>query len=41
MEHIFDRNDVPTNPTVMPKDDNAEEYDIGKKHEPKFIRLSK
>jgi hypothetical protein len=41
LEHIFDRNDVPINPTVFPKYENVEECNIGTDREPKFIKLSK
>jgi hypothetical protein len=41
LEQLFDRNDVPINPTILPKDDNSEECNIGTEKEPKLIKLSK
>jgi hypothetical protein len=41
MEHHFDRNDVPVKTTVLPKDDNIEECNIGVEEDPKYIKLSK
>jgi hypothetical protein len=41
LEQLFDRNDVPVKPTVLPKDDNTEECNIGTEKEPKYIKLSK
>jgi hypothetical protein len=32
---------VPIKPTIIPKDDNYEECNIGIEREPKFIKLSK
>jgi len=26
LEHLFDKNDVPTNPIVLPKDESIEDY---------------
>ena len=41
LEQLFNRNDMPINPIVLPKDENAEEFNIGTEHEPKYIKLSK
>jgi hypothetical protein len=38
---LFDRNNVPFKPTILPKDDSIEEYNIGTKKDPKYIKLSK
>jgi hypothetical protein len=40
-EQLFDRNDVPVKPTVHPKDDIIEEYNVGTEKDPKYIKLSK
>jgi hypothetical protein len=29
LEQLFDRNDVPVKPTILPKDDNTEDCNIG------------
>jgi len=41
LEQLFDRNDVPVTPTILPKDDNIEVCNIGTEKEPKYIKLSK
>jgi hypothetical protein len=38
---LFDRNDVPSKPVVLPKDDSIEEYNIRTKKDPKYINFSK
>jgi hypothetical protein len=40
LEHLLDRNDVPVKPTILPKDDNSEEFNIGTEGEPKLIKQS-
>jgi hypothetical protein len=40
LEKIFDKNDVPVKPIILPKDENIEDS-IGTKDEPKYINLSK
>jgi hypothetical protein len=41
LEQLFDRNNVPVKPTVLPKDDSIETYHIGIEKDPKYIKLSK
>jgi hypothetical protein len=41
LEQLFDRNDIPIKPVVLPKDENIEDCNIGKEHEPKYINFSK
>jgi hypothetical protein len=41
LEKLFDRNDVPTKPTVVPKDESIYDYNVGTSQEPKCIKLSK
>jgi hypothetical protein len=41
LEQVFDKNDVPIKPTVLPQYANPEECNIGTKRDPKSIKLSK
>jgi hypothetical protein len=41
LEQLFDRNDVPVKPVVLPKDDSIEEYNIETEKYLKYIKLSK
>jgi hypothetical protein len=41
LEQLFDRNDIPVKPVVLPKDESIEDCNIGIEHEPKYIKLSK
>jgi hypothetical protein len=40
LENLFDINGFPIKPTILPKDENSEEWNIGTKKEPKLIKLS-
>ena len=40
LEQLFDKNDVPTKPIVLPKDENIEDCNLGTKQEPKCIKSS-
>jgi len=41
LEQLFDINDIPVKPVILPKDENIEDCNIGTEHEPKYIKLSK
>jgi hypothetical protein len=41
LEQLFDKNDVPIKPIVLPKDESIEDCNLGTNQEPKCIKLSK
>jgi hypothetical protein len=41
LEQCFDRNNVLLKRTILPKEDNNEEHNIGTEKHPKYINLSK
>jgi hypothetical protein len=41
LEQYFFKNDVPTKPIVLPKDDSIQDCNVGTSQEPKGIKLSK
>jgi hypothetical protein len=41
LEQLFGRNDVLVKPSILPKDDSIQEYDIGTEKDPKYTKLSK
>jgi len=41
LEQLFDQNDVPTRPTIQPKEEKVQEHNLGTSSEPQMIRLSK
>ena len=41
LEDIFDSNDVAKSPKVAPRDDDAEECNIGTEEDPEVIKISK
>jgi hypothetical protein len=41
LEQLFDINDIPVKPVVLPKYETVEDCNIGTDHEPKYMKLSK
>lgn len=41
LEKLFDQNDVPTRPTIQPKEEKVQEHNLGTSSDPQMIRLSK